>query len=303
MGAGSVDWFDLVDPRRRVGSARPSSSASAGASSERGSTGVIGSRSNGAGRREPTSRARVIARSPNRWRTSSAASVTFRRRGSSAANSDSCSRSPRPDAVTPRSRIAEPADLRPGELERRPEDRLGQVGRLGQRPLAGDRPEGRVADLDRDRRRLDAAVAEPAGDALAHPEERPLDDLAVRRVDVERVLVADRLGRVATADRVVVDARAPARPSDAPCLPKRRTRRSSGRAARSPIVLTPYSRSTAADFSPTPHSRRISSGARNAASSPGSTTTRPSGLRRSDAILATSLVVATPTEIVRSTAP
>ncbi len=66
-------------------------------------------------------------------------------------------------------------------------------------------------------------------------------------------------------------------------------------------MRTPYSRSAAADFSPTPHSRRISSGARNAASSPGSTTTSPSGFWRSEAILATSFVVATPTEIVRST--
>ncbi len=42
----------------------------------------------------------------------------------------------------------------------------------------------------------------------------------------------------------------------------------------------------------------MASGARNAASSPGGTTTRPSGLRRSEATLATSLLVATPTEAV-----
>ena len=59
--------------------------------------------------------------------------------------------------------------------------------------------------------------------------------------------------------------------------------------------------STFAVFSPTPHSREIGSGARNAASSPGGTTTSPSGLRRSEAILATSLVVATPTEAVSPT--
>jgi hypothetical protein len=49
-------------------------------------------------------------------------------------------------------------------------------------------------------------------------------------------------------------------------------------------------------FSPTPHSREIGSGARNVSSSPSGTTTNPSGLRRSDAILATSFVLATPTE-------
>ena len=89
--------------------------------------------------------------------------------------------------------------------------------------------------------------------------------------------------------------------SDAPCLPKRRMRRSGGSAARSPIVFTRYSARATAVFSPTPHSRPIGSGARNASSSPGGTTTRPSGLRRSDAILATSFVRATPTDAVRPT--
>ena len=42
----------------------------------------------------------------------------------------------------------------------------------------------------------------------------------------------------------------------------------------------------------------MGSGARNAASSPGGTTTSPSGLRRSEATFATSLVAATPTEAV-----
>jgi hypothetical protein len=43
----------------------------------------------------------------------------------------------------------------------------------------------------------------------------------------------------------------------------------------------------------------MGNGARKAASAPGSTTTRPSGLRRSEATLATSFEVATPTEAVR----
>ena len=88
--------------------------------------------------------------------------------------------------------------------------------------------------------------------------------------------------------------------SDAPCLPNRRTSAVRSRAARSPIVATPKSRSAVAVDGPTPHSREIGSGARNAASSPGGTTTRPSGLRRSLPILATSFVAATPTEAVSS---
>ena len=47
-----------------------------------------------------------------------------------------------------------------------------------------------------------------------------------------------------------------------------------------------------------PQSRRTGSGARNARSVPGGTTTRPSGFLRSDAIFAMSLAVATPTEAV-----
>ena len=83
-----------------------------------------------------------------------------------------------------------------------------------------------------------------------------------------------------------------------PCLPRRRTRRPGSSAARSPIVATPYSARTARVWAPTPHRRQIGRGARNASSPPAGTTTRPSGLRRSDAILATSLVEATPTDAV-----
>ena len=61
---------------------------------------------------------------------------------------------------------------------------------------------------------------------------------------------------------------------------------------------TPNSRSDVARPLPTPHSRVIGSGARNAASSPGGTTTSPSGLPRSSAIFATNFVVATPTDAV-----
>ena len=133
-------------------------------------------------------------------------------------------------------------------------------------------------------------------------EQRPLDDLRVARVDVERVLVADRLGRIAVVDRVGIDARERESTSDAPCLPNRRTSEVRRRAPRGRRSSGPSSRASAtAVFSPTPHSRPIGSGARKAASSPSGTTTSPSGLRRSDAILATSFVLATPTEAVSPT--
>src|SRR5438105_1452258 len=82
--------------------------------------------------------------------------------------------------------------------------------------------------------------------------------------------------------------------SPPPCWPKRRCKVASDRAARSPIRWTPKSRSACWTFGPTPHSRLTGSGARNSASPPGGTTTRASGLRRSDATFAHSLLVATP---------
>ncbi len=85
-----------------------------------------------------------------------------------------------------------------------------------------------------------------------------------------------------------------------PCCPRRRTSVRRSIRWRSPIVVTPCSRNAAAVCGPTPHRREIGSGSRNAASPPGGTTTSPSGLRRSDAIFATSFVVETPTDAVSS---
>ncbi len=63
-------------------------------------------------------------------------------------------------------------------------------------------------------------------------------------------------------------------------------------------MATPSFASASSIFGPTPQSRRTGSGARKAASVPGGTTTRPSGFCMSEAILATSFEVATPTEAV-----
>ena len=181
-------------------------------------------------------------------------------------------------------------DLRPRQLEGGPEDRLGQVGRLGQRPLAGDRPEARVADLDRTvAARTPAERSRPATPSAIARSVRSID-LRVARVDVERVLVADRLGRVALVDRVGVDSRGRARPATP------RACRTGARAG--PAAAPRGRRSSAPRIRPGPwrSSRRRPTAARSAAAPgtppprPAATTTRPSGLRRSDAILATSLV-------------
>ena len=64
------------------------------------------------------------------------------------------------------------------------------------------------------------------------------------------------------------------------------------------MVCSPRRMSVSSIFGPTPHSRRTGSGARKAASPPGGTTTRPSGLRMSDATLATIFEEARPTDAV-----
>ncbi len=63
-------------------------------------------------------------------------------------------------------------------------------------------------------------------------------------------------------------------------------------------MTTPSVASVSSIFGPTPQSRRTGRGARKAASVPGGTTTSPSGLRMSEATLATSFEVATPTDAV-----
>ena len=263
-------------------------------------TTIVGPARTAPAARRPSSRARVTARSPYRRRSRSAASIALRRRGSSAANSASCSRSPRFDAVTPSSRIRRPRTS--GRARSSAARKIGSVRSVGSGSVRW-----RVIVRNDESRILTVTVAartpdcpKPPGDAVGHGQQRPLDHLAVGRVDVERVLVPDRLRRVALADRVGVD---PARAVDErrPVLaeaPLEQVRAAAPRGRRS--CATPYSRSAAAVFSPTPHSRVD----RRAA--PGTPPPRPAARRparracaRSDAILATSLVGATPTEIVR----
>ncbi len=69
------------------------------------------------------------------------------------------------------------------------------------------------------------------------------------------------------------------------------------------MVAMPSAARSFAVALPTPHSRVIGSGARNSASPPSSTTTRPSGLRRSEATLAMNLLAASPAEAVSPVSP
>ena len=116
--------------------------------------------------------------------------------------------SPRPCAPTPTRRIRRPRISGPRQLQRDVPDRLGKVGRLGERPLPGDGSERAVADLHLDRGRPHAARAQPGGHPLGEREERPFDLVDVAGVDVERVLVADGLRLDVAGDRRGVEPRA-----------------------------------------------------------------------------------------------
>ena len=84
----------------------------------------------------------------------------------------------------------------------------------------------------------------------------------------------------------------------APDLPNEEAHHASDMAATCPIVLNPWPVSLAAVLGPTPHSLSTGRSARKLRSVPGSTTVRPSGFAMPEAIFATDLLEATPTEIV-----
>ena len=71
-------------------------------------------------------------------------------------------------AVTPSSRIREPRSS--GRASSSAARQIGSVRSVGsaQGPLAGDRAEARVADLDVDRAGLETRRAQPPGDAVGH---------------------------------------------------------------------------------------------------------------------------------------
>ena len=132
-----------------------------------------------------------------------------------------------------------------------------------------------------------------------HPVGQADDPVVERGVVVEvgreGLLVADRLHLLIGHHRSLV-----AVPGQRVQVPTRRRCRGRGPAcprgcaASSPTVCTPSAASLRSVAGPTPHRRRAGSGWRNSSSVPGSTTSRPSGLARSLASLASSLVVATP---------
>ncbi len=184
--------------------------------------------------------ARVTARSPYLRRIRSGADGRRCRRGPRRPRTARAARAPGGWMPSPRPAGSAAVDLPPQQLQGRLEDRLGQVGRLGQRRLAGDRREARVADLDRDRRRLEPGRPQAPATPSAMPSSvRSMTSRSVVSTSNVCSWPIDFAGSpVATGSGSIPRARST---SDAPCLPKRRSsdpaaaprgRRSSARRSR-----------------------------------------------------------------------
>ena len=261
------------------------------------------------GRRTRPSRPR---RSPNRSRTVSTASAPARRRSRRRRSAPSSNGEPRPaprrrpraaSAVTPSSRMpssqVDRAQQRPRGCRRsRPRDRSAS-GRVWERVIVA---EVAVAHLQlhgaRRLRGARAAVPRRASAMRTHVALQPADDRCGRCANVSSWPI-DFVDPV-RLDRAVV-AVPGQRVEVAPGRRRRACAPASARGARPgrPTVSTPRSVELAAG-SPArrPRAGVTGSGCRNSSSVPGSTTSRPSGLARSLASLASSFVVAAPTDAV-----
>ncbi len=231
----------------------------------------IGSRSKGSATPLLSRRARRMARAPKRRRISSAAAVARRRRSSTSSKSDSCCGLVEMRGGHPQQSDLDAAQLRPGQLAAQPPKMTSvwSVGSARVRWRVMVTNDG-VAHLDGDRV---APGHRPARSRPATPSERARSVRSMtsgsRGVDVEGVLVADRPGRLPTGHGGGIDAPRSlgedrTLPTEAPCqqVVGKRRQVADGRARRS-------RRASRRVRSPTPHSRPIGSGARNAASSPG----------------------------------
>ena len=255
--------------------------------------------------RWPSRVARVTDDEPNLDRTSSrAASRAPRSRRSNGRASCTASASSSPVIAMPDERDAPLADQRAGgdeEVAHGPEDRARRRRRLDERAGAGG--PGEVAEAQPEHH----GAADPPGPA--QPAADPVDEPGHDPVGLARSCRATR-GRTGCRSNAGA-ARSPPGGGRGP-TPWRggggrrgrrgwRARASGGICASSPTRWMPRSCSFAAVFGPTPHSRSIGSGWRNASSSPGSTTSSPSGLPTWLATFATDLVRATPMVMGRST--
>ena len=171
----------FVKPRRR-----PRWTARPGARRSR-TGGAVASRS---------SRARVIARSPNRPRT---ASIELRQaiRAVRRVEQGELLRVRQVDGGEPDEPDAAPRDERPAkQRQRRVVEDPGLPGLAGQRRLAGEGLEPLVPKLELDRSRRELVPAQAAGDRLGEVEQGRLEAADVGGVGVERVLVANALRAV-----------------------------------------------------------------------------------------------------------
>ena len=179
-----------------------------------------------------------------------------------------------------------------------PRDLPAVVGGLGQRGRAAEGGEVVQPHLDRDRAPGEAGLAQPLGDLGRLPVQQRLEQPLVDVVGLVGVLDADRLRLPLGLHRAVVLGAGQRVEAAAVAAAEHPHQLVLGEPLEVLHGVTPSRRSRSAVAGPTPGMTVTCIGRSRSCSMPGATTTRPSGLSRSLAILAISFEEPMPTEPV-----
>ena len=221
----------------------------------------------------PRRTARVIAFVPKRWRMSSSTPSTGPRSWNGRASWTTLSSERfeivRPSSVMPLA--ADPLERRLQEAARDGEDRRRVIGGLIDRVRPGDPLEALEPQAQHDGSPDAPGVAQPARHAVDDA-----DEDGIERLERSRIRPSARCDPIDRRRRPVCTRRASRLWARAwmwcpPPGPRIATSAGSGIAAMSPTVCTPRAWSLAAVLAPTPQTRSIGSGCRNASSRSGGT--------------------------------
>ena len=151
-------------------------------------------------------------------------------------------------------------------------------------------------------RATNARLAQPARDLVGQSQQFPFDLVGLGQVDVERAVRTHRLLDVVDAHRPRIVPGRQRREMLGGGRPRPRDARPRSESVRGRRWCAPPARAAARPCAaPTPHSTVTGNGRRKARTPAAGTSSRPSGLQRAEATLATNLVGATPTEQVSPT--
>ena len=252
-----------------------------------------------AARRSATS-AGTTASPPNLSAMRSSAALSGRPRLGAAANSASWRRLRSPAARAPRPRSGAPArrscDAASSKLGRRPVQGLPVVGRLGQGGLAGQQAEVGQLELELHHPRLAPRPGAAAGPPAAPGRGCAAASSCASQILVEGVLGADALGGLVGDHRS--RCRSPGSAPTGAARPAPGARASPGSRAAEIADGAQPQRAPAPPRScgPRPTAARSAAGPGTPGSPPAVTSRWPSGLARSEAILATNFTSAMPAE-------